>query len=338
MSDKTTLSLAEVHELSKAILIDNGFSKDHATSITEVMAACQRDDCHSHGLFRLLMCTQSMKFGRISGSAKPTIVDAAPSVVKANANGAISLLALDAALPLLIEKAKKNGIAALAINRCFHFSALWPEVEKLSAVGLAGLAMVPSHAWVAPAGGKRGTLGTNPIAFSWPRLGKHPFTFDFATSQFARGEIELYRRAGKPLPEGVAIDKEGNPTTDANAAMDGAMLTFGDYKGSALSIMIELLAGPLIDDLTSKESMEAANGQPEAPYHGEIIIAFDPNLLSGGNAVTNNDRAERLFADIIEQGARLPSQRRYQARERNLARDAVEIPTSLYNDLLKLRK
>ncbi|MFI8621424.1 Ldh family oxidoreductase [Marinomonas sp. NPDC078689] len=338
MSDNIILSLAQARELSESILMDNGFSEDHAKSITDVILACQQDDCHSHGLFRLLMCTQSMKFGRINGSAKPTIVDAAPSVVKADANGGISLLAMDAALPLLIEKTKKNGIAALAINRCFHFSALWPEVEKLSAAGLAGLAMVPSHAWVAPAGGSRGTLGTNPLAFSWPRQGQHPFTFDFATSQFARGEIELYRRAGKPLPEGVAIDKEGQPTTDAEAAMGGAMLTFGDYKGSALSIMIELLAGPLIDDLTSKESMEAANGQPEAPYHGEIIIAFDPNLLSGGKAAANNDRAERLFADIIDQGARLPSQRRYQARERNLARDAVEIPQTLYNDLLALRK
>ncbi|GAA0826487.1 bifunctional delta(1)-pyrroline-2-carboxylate/delta(1)-piperideine-2-car boxylate reductase [Marinomonas arenicola] len=338
MSDNIILSLAQARELSESILMDNGFSEDHAKSITDVILACQQDDCHSHGLFRLLMCTQSMKFGRINGSAKPAIVDAAPSVVKADANGGISLLAMDAALPLLIEKTKKNGIAALAINRCFHFSALWPEVEKLSAAGLAGLAMVPSHAWVAPAGGSRGTLGTNPLAFSWPRQGQHPFTFDFATSQFARGEIELYRRAGKPLPEGVAIDKEGQPTTDAEAAMGGAMLTFGNYKGSALSIMIELLAGPLIDDLTSKESMEAANGQPEAPYHGEIIIAFDPNLLSGGKAAANNDRAERLFADIIDQGARLPSQRRYQARERNLARDAVEIPQTLYNDLLALRK
>ncbi|REG83834.1 Ldh family oxidoreductase [Marinomonas pollencensis] len=338
MSDNISLSLAEMRELSENILIDNGFSKDHAKSITDVMAACQQDDCHSHGLFRLFMCTQSMKLGRISGSAQPDVIDAAPSVVRANANGGISLLALDAALPLLIEKTKKNGIAALAINHCYHFSALWPEVEKLSAVGLAGLAMVPSHAWVAPAGGKRGTLGTNPLAFSWPRPGQHPFTFDFATSQFARGEIELYRRAGKPLPEGVAIDKEGQPTTDAEAAMAGAMMTFGGYKGSALSIMIELLAGPLIDDLTSKESMEAADGQPEAPYHGEIIIAFDPNLFSAGKAVANNDRAERLFADIIDQGARLPSQRRYQARERNLARNAVEIPRTLYNDLLALRK
>jgi LDH2 family malate/lactate/ureidoglycolate dehydrogenase len=258
-------------------------------------------------------------------------------VVRADANDGISLLAMKAAMPMLIEKAKKNGVAALAISRCFHFSALWPEVEMLSEAGLAGMAMLPSHAWVAPAGGTRGLLGTNPFAFSWPRQGKAPFTFDFATSQFARGEIELYRRSGKPLPEGVAIDKDGQPTTDAEAAMDGAMLTFGGHKGSALSLMIELMAGPLIDDLTSKESMEAAGGKPEAPYHGEIILAFDPYLLSGGRVAENNDRAERLFADVIDQGARLPSQRRQAAQAFNSERDAVEIPKALYDELVALK-
>ncbi len=185
--------------------------------------------------------------------------------------------------------------------------------------------MVPSHSWVAPAGGTRGSLGTNPLAFSWPRHGKDPYTFDFATSAFARGEIELYCRAGKPLLEAVAIDKHRNSTTDPQTAMDGAMLTFGSYKGSALSIVIELLAGPLIDDLTSLESMEFAEGAGCAPYHGEIILTFDPTQFSGGRVAENDARAERLFADILDQGARLPSQRRCAARARNTERGYVEI-------------
>ena len=337
MSENITLSLAEVRELSESVLTSNGFNEAHAQAITDIIYTNQLGDCQSHGLYRLFMCTESIRSGRVSGTAEPTITDAGPAVVRADANDGISLLAMKAAMPMLIEKAKKNGVAALAINRCFHFSALWPEVEMLSEAGLAGMAMLQRHAWVAPAGGTRGLLGTTPFACSWPRQGKAPFTFDFATSQFARGEIELYRRAGKPLPEGVAIDKDGQPTTDAEAAMDGAMLTFGGHKGSALSLMIELMAGPLIDDLTSKESMEAAGGKPEAPYHGEIILAFDPYLLSGGRVAENNDRAERLFADVIDQGARLPSQRRQAAQAFNTERDAVEIPKALYDELVALK-
>lgn len=337
MSPVIQIGLNDLNKLSTDILMGAGFSGAHAGAIAQMLSTCQIDDCQSHGLFRLFMCSQTMKAGKIDGQVLPLVKASDKAIVHVDARGGMSLLAVAAAMPQLIEKTRTHGIAAMAVNRCFHFSALWPEVEQLSAAGLAGLAMVPSHSWVAPAGGKRGTLGTNPLAFSWPRQGKTPFTFDFATSGFARGEIELYLRAGKPLPEGVAVDANGTPTTDPQAALDGAMLTFGGYKGSALSIMIELMAGPLIDDLTSLESMEFAEGAGGAPYHGEIILAFDPEYFSGGRVTENDVRAERLFSDIVEQGARLPSQRRFEARARNIARGYVEIPASLHEDLLRLR-
>ncbi|AHD02199.1 Ldh family oxidoreductase [Leisingera methylohalidivorans] len=336
MTTVRQLPLQEIKELSLSVLSRAGYGQAHAQAISDMLYTCQIDDCQSHGLFRLLMCEQTMRAGKIDGHVPPHILNEDTAIVRADARGGMSLLALEQALPTLVEKTRRYGIAAMAINNCFHFSALWPEVERLSSAGLAGLAMVPSHSWVAPAGGTRGSLGTNPIAFSWPRAGKDPFTFDFATSGFARGQIELYKRAGKPLPEGVAIDKDGKPTTDPQAALDGAMLTFGGYKGSALSIMIELMAGPLIDDLTSLESMEFAEGAGGAPYHGEIILAFDPQHFSAGRTAENGARAERLFADIIDQGARLPSQRRFAARARNLQRGYVEIPQALYDDLTAL--
>ncbi len=333
MGATVELKLDEIRDLSMQILTKSGFGTAHATAITDTLYTCQIDDCQSHGLFRLFMCTQTMQAGKIDGHAVPLVEPSDNAIVRVDACNGISLLAFQKGLPHLIDKTRKHGIAAMAINHCYHFSALWPEVEGLSKAGLAGMAMVPSHAWVAPAGGTRGSLGTNPLAFSWPRQGKDPFTFDFATSAFARGEIELYKRAGKPLPDGVAIDKDGNPTNDPEAGLQGAMMTFGSYKGSALSIMIELLAGPLIDDMTSLESKEFDAGASGAPYHGEIVVAFDPDQFSGGQAQANDARAERLFADIMDQGARLPSQRRFAARARNLERGYVEIPQTLHEDL-----
>lgn len=336
MSEQVRIDIEDIEPLCMQVLTGAGFGPAHAAAISETLRTCQLDDCQSHGLFRLFMCVQTIRAGKIDGHVQPEVAISDNAIVRADARGGMSLLALNAALPHLLEKTRAHGIAAMAINRCFHFSALWPEVERLSAEGLVGLAMVPSHSWVAPAGGRRGTLGTNPLAFSWPRQGQDPFTFDFATSAFARGEIELYLRAGKPLPDGVAVDRQGNPTTDPQAAMDGAMLTFGGYKGSALSIMIELLAGPLIDDLTSLESMEFAEGAGGAPYHGEIMLAFDPAQFSGGRMAANDARAERLFADIIDQGARLPSQRRFAARARNLDRGYVTVARTLYEDIQAL--
>ncbi|GGE57514.1 Ldh family oxidoreductase [Actibacterium pelagium] len=330
------IRLDEIKPLCMDILTTAGFGGPQAEAITEMLYTCQLDDCQSHGLFRLVMCVETMRAGKIDGSALPVVHRSEDAIVRADAQNGMSLLAVNEAMPDLIAKARKFGVAVMAVNNCFHFSALWPEVEALASEGLAAISMVPSHAWVAPAGGTRGALGTNPLAFSWPRQGQNPFSFDFATSGFARGEIELYLRAGKPLPEGVAIDKNGNPTTDPAAAMEGAMLTFGGHKGSALSIMIELMAGPLINDLTSIESMQAAEGRGGAPLHGQIIIAFNPTQLNGGTSKMNDARAEMLFAEILDQGARLPSQRRFAARKRNLARGYVEIPRSLLDELNNL--
>jgi LDH2 family malate/lactate/ureidoglycolate dehydrogenase len=178
-------------------------------------------------------------------------------------------------------------------------------------------------------------FGTNPIAFAWPRPDGPPFVFDFATSAIARGEIELHRRAGKPIPAGWAIDSEGNPTNDPTAALAGAMLTFGGHKGSALSAMIELMAGPLIGDMTSAESMAFDEGVGAAPCHGELILAFDPKVFLGADAAQHVVRAEKMFESIVGQGARLPSQRRYEARERSKV-NGVRIPRALHDDLQAL--
>jgi LDH2 family malate/lactate/ureidoglycolate dehydrogenase len=335
MSEEVTLPLDEVRRISIDILTAGGLSDDHAHAIAGVVYAGQRDECHSHGMYRLLGCVRSVKEGKVNPNAVPDVVDNAPAVVRVDARFGFSPLAFERGKPLLVEKARRTGLAAMAINNCYHFSALWPEVEAISADGLVALAMTPSHSWVAPAGGTKPVFGTNPIAFAWPRPNGSPFVFDFATSAIARGEIELHRRAGRPIPTGWAINSEGNATNDPTAALAGAMLTFGGHKGSALSAMIELMAGPLIGDLTSAESMAFDEGVGAAPCHGELILAFDPKVFLGTDAAQHVARAETMFESIVGQGARLPSQRRYDARERSKV-NGVRIPKALYDDLQAL--
>jgi LDH2 family malate/lactate/ureidoglycolate dehydrogenase len=330
------LTLIEARELAESILLHNGFNLAHAQAVAATLIVGERDGCASHGLYRILGCVNSLRSGKVSADAEPQVIDQAPSIVRVDAGGGFSQLAFQAGLPLLAQKTRANGIAALAINRCVHFSALWVEIEQLTAAGLVALACNPSHAWVAPAGGRLPVFGTNPIAFGWPRAGQDPFVFDFATSAIARGDIELHRRAGKAIPEGWGIDAQGQPSTDANVVLDsGAMLTFGGHKGSALAAMVELIAGPLIGDLTSAESLAYDGGSKSSPYHGELIIALDPRRFLGDATEEHLARAETLFQGIEGQGARLPSQRRYAARARSLV-EGVQIPEALYNDLKAL--
>jgi delta1-piperideine-2-carboxylate reductase len=335
MSEEVSLPLNELRRLCTDVLRAGGLSYEHAEAIGAVIYAGQRDECHSHGVYRLLGCVRSVKEGKVNPYALPDVVDHAAAIVRVDAHYGFSPLAFERGKPLLIEKARKLGLAAMAINNCYHFSALWPEVEAISADGLVALAMTPSHSWVAPAGGSKPVFGTNPIAFAWPRPDGLPFVFDFATSAIARGEIELHRRVGKPIPAGWAIDSRGNPTSDPTAALAGAMLAFGGHKGSALSAMIELLAGPLIGDMTSAESMAFDEGVGAAPCHGELILAFDPKVFLGADAAQHVARAEKIFDAIVGQGARLPSQRRYEARRRSKM-NGVRIPKALYDDLQAL--
>ena len=329
------LSLDDVAALARKALTRQGLAAPHVEAVTATMVAGERDGCASHGIYRVLVCVDTLKSGKVSKDAVPVVQDCAPGIVRVDAGGGFAQLAFQRGLPLLVEKARRNGIAALAINNCVHFAALWPEIESVVAEGLVALAFTPSHAWVAPAGGTRPLLGTNPVAFGWPRPGPYPFVFDFATSAVARGEIELHRRAGKEIPLGWGIDAEGRPTTDPAAALAGAMLTFGGHKGSALSMMVELIAGPLIGDLTSAESIALDGGAGASPFGGELIVAIDPAGFLGSDAGQHLQRAEALFDAVVGQGARLPSQRRFEARERSL-KHGVRVPRKLYQDVLAL--
>ena len=327
------MTLAEAARLALRVLVQNGLSAPHAEAVARVIVAGQRDACASHGMYRLLSCVQAIRHGKVSPDAVPTIEQRSAAVVVVDAHRGFSPLAFETGTPHLIEKAAKTGVAALVINNCYHFSALWPEVEALAAHGVSALAMTPSHSCVAPAGGRAPVFGTNPIAFAFPRRGRNPYVFDFATSVVARGDIELHRRRGEPIPAGWGITASGEATTSADEVLDGGvMLAFGGHKGSALATMIELLAGPLIGDLTSLESREFDGGAGVTPLHGELILAFDPQVLGGSR---DHLSAERLFFAITDQGARLPSERRYAARERSLV-EGIRIPAPLYRDLLAL--
>jgi delta1-piperideine-2-carboxylate reductase len=316
----TILPIDVLFERVEAIFHKAGLNAAQSGAIARVIVAGERDACKSHGIYRIEGCLRTLKAGKVTADAIPRLAsEEGEPIVRVDAGGGFANPAFEAGLPHLVRRARANGLGALVINDCTHFSALWHEAEALTEQGLAALVMCPSYATVAPAGGSRPLFGTNPLAFGWPRKGQPPYVFDFATSVTARGEIELHRRAGKPVPEGWAIDRDGQPTTDPEAALAGAMLPFGGHKGSAISTMIELLAGVMIGDLTSPEALDYIGLTTLSPRHGELVLAFDPARFAAGRAGDPLERAEHLFEAILDQGARLPSQRRFAARARSEA-------------------
>ena len=331
MQNFVQMSLGEVHRSAKAALLSQGFNEIHAQAIANTVTAAERDECRHHGLFRLPFYMNGLQSGQASGDAEPSLVELTPSVIKVDAKYSFSPLALERGDQPLADKAKEHGIAVLAVTNALNVAALWPEVERLADRGLVGFAFVAASPYVAPAGGTKPLFGTNPMAFAWPRHDKPPVVFDQASSASARGEIQLRLRDGKALPEGWAIGPDGKPTTDPAQALAGAQLPFGGFKGSNIAMMVELLAGPLVGDVLSFEAGERDKANTGAPCGGELIIAIDPvRCVENGDRVAQLKHSEMLFSRMLEQdGARLPSDRRYEARERT-AKEGVKVPVSLH--------
>lgn len=339
MSEQINLTLEKVYDLATRALRANGVSYEQARAIANTVTAAERDECTSHGLFRIPGYLKSVLSGKVTADAVPTLSESESAIVRVDAHNGFAPLALEIGREPLLKKAREHGIAALAINNCFHFAALWPEVEAVADEGLVAFAFTAAMSYVAPAGGKAPLYGTNPMAFAWPREGHPPLAFDQASSASARGEIMIHQRDGHTIPEGWAIDKDGNPTTDPAAGLAGAQLCFGGYKGAAIALMVELLAGALIGDLFSFESSAQDNRDGGPPKGGEFMIAIDPGRCTGGaSSQAQLAHAETLFAKILEQdGTRLPSDRRYQARLRT-PDSGVTIPVALHEELERLAK
>lgn len=308
------LSLDEVYKLAYQCMKANGCNDENAAALAETMTAAERDLCHAHGLFRLPGYAASLKSGKVNGDANPTIKKVAPAVLQLDANNGYAPLALNKGKQPLADCARENGIAAMALIRVHHFAALWMEIEALASMGLAAFAFTAYKPAVAPPGGSKPFFGTNPMAFGWPRINKPPMVFDQASAAMARGEVMIAARDGKTLPEGVGINQEGQPTTDPNEVLKGAMLTFGGYKGASIALMIELLVGPLIGEHASFEAAKNDNNDGGPPQGGELLIAIDPTKF--GHTGDPFQHAERLFDELLSQpGTRLPAERRYKNRE-----------------------
>ena len=212
-----------------------------AAAITKVIVAAERDGSKSHGLFRLPGYCAGILHNKVNPNSQPVVTDAAPGSVLVDAQYGYAPLAFERGLPMLVDKAKTNGCAVMAIKHSFHFAALWFEAECLAEEKLASIACVNSKSYVAqPNGSGRRLYGTNPMAFGYPRTDQqHPLIIDQASGAMARGEIMMHEG---DLPTGVGIDEQGRSTQQVDKVLKGAQLPFGGQKGANVALMIEILA------------------------------------------------------------------------------------------------
>ena len=308
-----SLSLDEIFNLAKKTLLANGCDDETASILSDLIMKAERDGSLSHGLFRLPAYVSGLKSGKINGKGKPEIKKISPSVIKVLGNNCLAPVVLNKGIPELIKATKENGIAVLAINNSHHMAAMWPETEMIAEQGLVAFACTSYKPMVAPAGGKKSLFGTNPISFAWPRKGKTPVVYVMATASMAMGEVQVAKREGYKVPLGTGLSKDGKETTDPGEIADGGvLLPFGGYKGSAIAMMVELLAGSLVGDNFSYETAAKDNNDGGPPSGGEFILAISPDKLSENDW----DKHSNEFFDKMKSmdGVRLPGERRHKNR------------------------
>ncbi|MCI3945153.1 lactate dehydrogenase [Pseudomonas syringae] len=314
----STVSFLQLTDLLRRIFLAHGTSPEVAGVLAENCASAQRDGSHSHGIFRIPGYLSSLASGWVDGKAVPAVEDVGAAFVRVDAGNGFAQPALAAARPLLIDKARSAGIAILAIRNSHHFAALWPDVEPFAEQNLVALSMVNSMTCVVPHGARQPLFGTNPIAFAAPRTGGEPIVFDLATSAIAHGDVQIAAREGRLLPEGMGVDRAGRPTEDPHAILDGgALLPFGGHKGSALSMMVELLAAGLTGGNFSFGFDWSGHPGAQTPWTGQLLIVIDPDKGSGQHFA---ERSEELVRQLHGAGQeRLPGDRRYLERASSMA-------------------
>ena len=306
------LELDAIYKLAEDVMMANGCDAANASALADIICRAERDGSHSHGLFRVPGYVKALRSNKVDGKAKPTVRHLTPAVIQIDGNGCFAPLAQAEGLPLLAEATGKIGIAALSLVGIHHFAALWPETEYLADRGFVGLACTAYMPMVAPAGSKEALFGTNPISFAWPRPGHGPVVYDMATAAMAMGDVQIAARDGNDVPPGTGLDAHGNPSTDPAAIAKGVLLPFGGYKGSAIALMVELLAAGLTGEQFSYEARATDNKDGGPPRGGEMIIGMSPDIIAGPNW---QDHVEAFMQKMTSlDGVRMPGARRHKNR------------------------
>jgi (2R)-3-sulfolactate dehydrogenase (NADP+) len=321
------LTLPEAEAFARDVLTAAGANPRMAALTAATLVAAEAEGQGGHGLSRLPQYAAFLRNGRADGSAEPAILAERGGAVLVDARHGLAYPALALAVEEAAARALAHGVAFAGITNSHHSGAMGLPVAALARRGLVALAFTNSPAAMPVPGGRRALMGTNPVAAAFPRAAGDPLVIDMALSEVARGRIMVAAKEGRPIPEGWALDAEGNPTTDARAALSGAMLAMGGTKGALLALIVELLCCALTGAAFGFEADSFFEEAGNRPRLGQAIIAIDPGALAGRDAFLA--RVETLLAAMqADPGVRLPGNRRAVLAARAAA-EGIEVPAPL---------
>ena len=328
------VSLVEAQTLGEKILMAHSVGQRNATLTIASLLRAEMEGLPSHGFSRIPYYAAQSAAGKVDGHAVPLVERPRPGVVTVDARCGFAFSAFADGLPVAARAAKESGVALLAVRNSHHAGVLGFPVADLAEQGLVALGFANSPASLAPYGGTKVTFGTNPLAMACPRKNAPPLVIDLSMGLLARGKILQAAKKGELIPEGAAVDAQGNPTRDPAKAFDGALLPFGGPKGYALALMVEIMSAALTGATLAIEASSLFTPDGPAPRLGQSFLVMNPAASAGATFV---DRVEQLLAYINDQpGTRLPGDRRIGLSQQARQSNSIDLPDELLKELRSL--
>ena len=329
-----TFTLHDLEALATRALAAAGANPAMAAATAKALVAADAQAMASHGVARVPQYATHLRNGRADGTATPVIAKSKGAVALVDARCGLAFPACALAVDTAIARAREAGVGFVGVTNSHHFGVAALHLAQVAAAGMVGIAMGNSPAAMPAAGGRTPIFGTNPIAAVFPRRGAAPLVVDLSLSEVARGKLMVAAKEGRPIPLGWALDREGKPTTDPKAGLEGSMLPVGGAKGAMLALVVELLVTSLTGAAIGLEASSFFVDEGNRPRIGQAFLVVDPGALAGREVYL--ERVETLVtAMLADEGVRMPGARR-EALAAKAARDGIEIPQALADQLATL--
>jgi LDH2 family malate/lactate/ureidoglycolate dehydrogenase len=316
----------------------HNLSKDHSKIVSNYLIKAELLSAPSHGLARLKMYCDRIKKKLIKARPKIKIKRISNSISHVDADHSIGFIAADIGIKQAIINAKKTGIGLVAVKKSGHYGLSSFYAEQAVKNNLLVFCFTNAPAAIAPYGAKKSLFGTNPICFGVP-TGKTPFILDASTSLINRGKIRRASKLGEKIPYGVALDKFGNITTNANKALKGTQLPIATFKGSGLAWMVDILSGVLTGSSHSGKTKDPFDDFSGPQNMGHLFITINPKVFVGKKFLKeikiNISRIKRLpkakgFSSIL-----YPGERKNKTYRKNMNKD-ISIPSKILKEIKEL--
>ncbi len=318
-------SVGRVFDVARLALERCGAAPANAAPVAESVRDAERDGIRNVGLGFLPVYCEHLRCGKVDGQVEPVFEQTGPSTLRVDGRHGFCHSAFVAAEEVFHEMTAAQGAAVMAFTRSYTAGVLGWFVERLAARGWLALGFANASPAMAPWGGSRPFFGTNPLAFAAPRQGAAPLVIDQSATTTAMVNVIDAARRGEPVPDNWVLDENGDPTTDPVRGLQGSMAPAGGYKGSALALMVDILAGGLPGANFSCQASSLIDNEGPAPGVGQCFIAIDPARFHPEFGA----RLEDMLAAMLGQsGVRLPGDRRLGARDR-ADREGIEVDEDL---------